>query len=468
MSPSAFLLLLLLSGTAKARFRNLALGQPTSQSSEYSNGVSSRAVDGNRNTKWSGSSCSHTKKDGPAWWAVNLTAEHVIEQVIIYYRDDCCHDYMGGANVYVDDVLCEKVEIAGLNPVVLNCPSMVGARVSIYLPKLLELMLCEVEVMGHNLQPQFSNLGVLPKIDQHVHQININHGSDLEFPVEISYATGFPHPSLSIYPTSENIFIQDNCLVVKNASKELQGGYALTATSEQSSVSRLVILNVTGSGPEFVGLLSHITTPVAVRFEITATTVGTPAPAMTLRKVLSETKEVLFTDIRSSQRGGVTVLSYYINSPSEADSGHYIISARNEYGVNETEVVVQVGAGSWWPFVNLLTVSSLVCGASIASLYYLYTKIEAVAGCLTELELRVDSKLREVEAEVECNKEGISGLVKDTVSVADNLRDCGRKVGGVLTRLNEMERDVMVNNKCPEPPAYTEARPSFEYTEHTE
>lgn len=463
MSPSAILLLLLLTYSGEASFRNLALGQPASQSSEYSNGVASRAVDGNRNTKWSGSSCSHTKKDGPAWWAVNLTAEYVIDQVIIYYRDDCCQDYMGGANVYVEDVLCGKVNVAGVNPVVVNCPGQVGSRVSIYLLKLLELMLCEVEVMGHDLQPQFSNLESLSKIDKHVHQINLNHGSDLEFPVEISHPKGFPHPSLSIYPTSENIFIQDNCLIVRNASKELQGGYALTATSEHSSVSRLVILNVTGSKPEFVGLVSHITTPLAVRFEITATSIGTPAPAMSLRKVLSETKEVLFTDVKSSQRSGVTVLSYFIESPSEGDSGSYIISASNEYGVNETGVVVEVGSSSWRPLINLVTAASLLCTASVTCLYWLYNKVMTVSMSVSELELSVGERLREVEAEAVGTKHGLSEVVKDTANLTDNLRDCSRRVEGVLTRLNEMERDVMVINKSPEPPAYCEARSSSEY-----
>jgi len=462
MSLSA-ILLLLLTYTAEAGLRNLALGQPTTQSSEYSNGVSSRAVDGNRNTKWSGSSCSHTKKDGPAWWAVNLTAEYAVDQVIIYYRDDCCQDYMGGANVYVDDVLCDKVNIEGQNPVVLNCPSLVGSRVSIYLLKMLELMLCEVEVMGHNLQPDFSNLDSFSKVDENVHQINLNHGSDLEFPIEMTYPKGFPHPSLSLYPSSRSIFIQDNCLIIKNASKELQGGYALTATSDHASVSRLVILNVSGKRPEFVGLVSHITTPLDVKFEITATAVGVPAPVMSLRKTLSDTKEVLFLDVKSSQMSGVTVLSYFLDNPFDTDSGNYIISARNEYGLNETEIVVQIGSGRWNPF-NLTTLSILFFILILTSLYFLYQKMLIISTSITDVTLVMDDKIKEVKDEADCNKDGINELGRDTAAITDNVKDCLRKVEGVLTRLNEMERDVMVINKTAEPPAYSE--PSHSHAEY--
>ena len=60
---------------------NLAARKNTDQSSTYSNqlasGTSAKAVDGNPDTKFKNGHCSHTKKDNPSWWRVDLGSDNV-------------------------------------------------------------------------------------------------------------------------------------------------------------------------------------------------------------------------------------------------------------------------------------------------------------------------------------------------------------------------------------------------------
>ena len=58
---------------------NLALRKPTAQSSTYNNdGQSGNAVDGVRNTNCGPiGRCTHTNRNNPAWWRVDLGSNHV-------------------------------------------------------------------------------------------------------------------------------------------------------------------------------------------------------------------------------------------------------------------------------------------------------------------------------------------------------------------------------------------------------
>ena len=72
---------------------NLAKGKPTFQSSTSSDGVSARAVDGNRDANYYAGSCIHTQTidhRGPHWWAVDLGALYYVDSVLIVNRKDCC------------------------------------------------------------------------------------------------------------------------------------------------------------------------------------------------------------------------------------------------------------------------------------------------------------------------------------------------------------------------------------------
>ena len=69
---------------------NIARGKPTFQASTGYSGVSSRAVDGNKDTHYGGGSCTHTKIEVNPWWAVDLqwSGVHVVGQVNITNRGD--------------------------------------------------------------------------------------------------------------------------------------------------------------------------------------------------------------------------------------------------------------------------------------------------------------------------------------------------------------------------------------------
>ena len=75
---------------------NLALNRETAQSSTYTSlgGVSSRAVDGNRDQNFVGNSCMLTDNvPGPQWWAVKLDTVTWITHVSVYLRADKAGEY---------------------------------------------------------------------------------------------------------------------------------------------------------------------------------------------------------------------------------------------------------------------------------------------------------------------------------------------------------------------------------------
>ena len=74
---------------------NLALGKPTSMSSNIGTNTPAKAVDGNRNSTLKGNSCSQTKSEINAWWQVDLQAVYVIWTVTITNRGDCCGELSG-------------------------------------------------------------------------------------------------------------------------------------------------------------------------------------------------------------------------------------------------------------------------------------------------------------------------------------------------------------------------------------
>jgi len=68
----------------------LALGKPTKQSTTHLIGVSSKAVDGNKNTNYTFEGCTHTKNSTGSWWQVDLGSVYEIRDVVITNRADCC------------------------------------------------------------------------------------------------------------------------------------------------------------------------------------------------------------------------------------------------------------------------------------------------------------------------------------------------------------------------------------------
>lgn len=80
---------------------NVARGKPSKQSSTAYGGAPSRAVDGNKNSNWEGSSCTHTKRQKHPWWRVDLQAIHNVNKVKITNRGDCCSNRLRRLEVRV-------------------------------------------------------------------------------------------------------------------------------------------------------------------------------------------------------------------------------------------------------------------------------------------------------------------------------------------------------------------------------
>ncbi|XP_066292528.1 uncharacterized protein [Branchiostoma lanceolatum] len=132
-----------------------ALGRPAFQSSVAHGGPPGRAVDGNRNSHWGGSSCTHTRQQHNPWWYVDLGESVTVDHVFIVNRRDCCSERITPFDVHIGDST-----VVGRNPrcgghhhfpqsdaeMVVNCGGMRGRYVGIRLPGWRVLTLCELEV----------------------------------------------------------------------------------------------------------------------------------------------------------------------------------------------------------------------------------------------------------------------------------------------------------------------------------
>ena len=84
--------------------QNLALGQATSQSSTYGNGVSSVAVDGVQagDSPWGNDpTLQHTEIENEPWWKLSLDTLYQLENVKLLNRSDCCQDRLRDFYVFV-------------------------------------------------------------------------------------------------------------------------------------------------------------------------------------------------------------------------------------------------------------------------------------------------------------------------------------------------------------------------------
>ncbi|XP_015266192.1 PREDICTED: fucolectin-like [Gekko japonicus] len=65
--------------------------------------MSSYAVDGNCDGRWSSRSCTHTNHELSPWWSVDLGEEYDISVVVVKIRQDCCGERTQGATIHVGD-----------------------------------------------------------------------------------------------------------------------------------------------------------------------------------------------------------------------------------------------------------------------------------------------------------------------------------------------------------------------------
>lgn len=132
---------------------NLALGKPRDQSATDYGGDASRAVDGNVNGAWSGSSVTHTANVAQAWWHVDLEQQENIGEVIIWNRTDCCSERLSN---YVVELLNDAGDVVSAIPVsstsvktIVDFEGTLGRFVQVRLKGSNYLSLAEVEVFEH-------------------------------------------------------------------------------------------------------------------------------------------------------------------------------------------------------------------------------------------------------------------------------------------------------------------------------
>ncbi|CAH3169050.1 unnamed protein product, partial [Pocillopora meandrina] len=149
----------------KQKPENLALEKATTQSSTFNitadnvYGVSGNAVDGNPDTNFLKGSCSHTRKDNPSWWRVDLASDHVdVSEVHIVNRFSqhvVTEDYKITFGEFCYPLIKCKVNHAYITSssaakqqatVCFTNPLKTGRYVGILTTKKQSLQLCEVEV----------------------------------------------------------------------------------------------------------------------------------------------------------------------------------------------------------------------------------------------------------------------------------------------------------------------------------
>jgi hypothetical protein len=140
---------------------NVAEGQPATQDTVGYGGTPDRAVDGNEDSAWGGSSCTHTNaaEGETAWWQVDLGSTQSVRAVQLVNRADCCGERLNGAQVVVSatpDYSSRPIEcgtvydaVAG-DVIIMSCGegNAAGRYVTVFTDEGPYLSLCEVGVFA--------------------------------------------------------------------------------------------------------------------------------------------------------------------------------------------------------------------------------------------------------------------------------------------------------------------------------
>ncbi|PRP93679.1 galactose-binding domain-containing protein [Enhygromyxa salina] len=134
--------------------RNLAYGQPATESSTKNGSSASLAVDGGTNGVWSNGSVTHTEYTNQAWWRVDLGSMRTVNDVSVWSRTDpCCTWRLADYDVELLDENLAVVETrthAGVSPTTadFDMGGAVGRYLRVKLNGTNYLSLAEVEVWG--------------------------------------------------------------------------------------------------------------------------------------------------------------------------------------------------------------------------------------------------------------------------------------------------------------------------------
>ncbi|XP_072509775.1 uncharacterized protein [Notamacropus eugenii] len=139
---------------------NIALGKISYQSSTFHPlGSSDKAIDGNEASDFYKNSCTHTNDDFEPWWMVDLTAEFIVDNIMIIPRGDRCMGMTAKYEIRIGDSKenggksnsrCgDKARISPGQKHIFKCDGIKGRFITVTMPEVKEfLSLCEVEVFG--------------------------------------------------------------------------------------------------------------------------------------------------------------------------------------------------------------------------------------------------------------------------------------------------------------------------------
>lgn len=173
--------------------RNLALSGTATQSSTDYEGVPERAIDGNTNGNWAGGSVTHTgHTDSVKWWQVDLGAEKVIDDIVVYNRigySDRLNDITVEVINAQGDIVFSK--FFGTPPnysVTADAGDVVGQIVKVWKTSEHGMTLAEVEVYGKDLQTIFFD-----RLDEKVvGDEDFDPGASSDSSLPISYTSSNP------------------------------------------------------------------------------------------------------------------------------------------------------------------------------------------------------------------------------------------------------------------------------------
>uniref|UniRef100_R4GDI2 Fucolectin tachylectin-4 pentraxin-1 domain-containing protein n=2 Tax=Anolis carolinensis TaxID=28377 RepID=R4GDI2_ANOCA len=138
---------------------NVALKGKAFQSSLYHKlGLAEHAIDGSTAVDYYRQSCTHTELEMNPWWMVDLEAEFSVASVSISNREDCCADRLNGAQILIGNSVengglknprCAVITAIGAGETEnFDCKGMKGRYVTVTIPSVQYLTLCEVQVFG--------------------------------------------------------------------------------------------------------------------------------------------------------------------------------------------------------------------------------------------------------------------------------------------------------------------------------
>ncbi|AMO54966.1 hypothetical protein GZ77_25725 [Endozoicomonas montiporae] len=92
-----------LDSSAAGSSGNIATSGTATQSSTWSHGIASHAINGNTSGIWEHNQVTHTDLESQPYWTLDLGDVNPIESIKIWNRTDCCSDRLKNFHVFVSD-----------------------------------------------------------------------------------------------------------------------------------------------------------------------------------------------------------------------------------------------------------------------------------------------------------------------------------------------------------------------------